>query len=139
MNTEIKNTIKNEKGFTLVELIVVIAILAVLAAVAIPNYMSYQHRSKINTDVSTVSELLRSAKMYYIERGTEPSFSDLVDNGDYTGDEKLATGSNLSTITFSADADGNFSTSNFVATATSGSFKPSGEVIENEELPRAVK
>ncbi|MCH5184481.1 MAG: prepilin-type N-terminal cleavage/methylation domain-containing protein, partial [Oscillospiraceae bacterium] len=78
MNTEIKNTIKNEKGFTLVELIVVIAILAVLAAVAIPNYMSYQHRSKINTDVSTVSELLRSAKMYYIERGTEPSFSDLV-------------------------------------------------------------
>ena len=37
---------KNNKGFTLVELIIVIAIIAVLAAVAAPQYIKYVERSR---------------------------------------------------------------------------------------------
>ena len=44
----IKKMKKNQKGFTLVEVIVVAVIVAVLAAVAIPLYMGYIKDSRIN-------------------------------------------------------------------------------------------
>ncbi len=77
MNTEIKKTIKNEKGFTLVELIVVIAILAILAAVAVPSYVNYQYRAMVSTDVSTCAEILRAARMFEIENGTVATTADI--------------------------------------------------------------
>ena len=46
--------IKSNKGFTLVELIVVIAILAILAGVAVPAYSGYMTKAK---DAAVLSEL----------------------------------------------------------------------------------
>jgi prepilin-type N-terminal cleavage/methylation domain-containing protein len=44
----VNDMVKNQKGFTLVEVIVVAVIVAVLAAVAIPLYMGYIRDSRIN-------------------------------------------------------------------------------------------
>ena len=41
---------KNNKGFTLVELIVVVAVLAVITVVAAPQYIKYVEKSKVGTD-----------------------------------------------------------------------------------------
>ncbi|MDD7326681.1 MAG: prepilin-type N-terminal cleavage/methylation domain-containing protein [Lachnospiraceae bacterium] len=55
MNTKVAK--KNNKGFTLIELIVVIAIIAVLAAILAPQYLRYVEKSRVTSDASTAKEI----------------------------------------------------------------------------------
>jgi len=54
---------KNNKGFTLVELIVVIAILGVLMAVLVPQYIQYVEKSRQGADRSTLGEIYHSVEI----------------------------------------------------------------------------
>jgi type IV pilus assembly protein PilA len=138
MNKEIKNTITNEKGFTLVELIVVIAILAILAAVAVPNYVNYQYRSALNTDISTASEIVRAARIALIEDPSK-SISKASDLDEFSGNELLASDKTATVDSLTITASG----SDPIVVATSGlkagSYSVSGDVTENEPLPSITK
>lgn len=52
-----KKLTKNNKGFSLIELIIVIAIMAVLVAIIAPNLTKYLGTSKKNTDKKNADEL----------------------------------------------------------------------------------
>jgi type IV pilus assembly protein PilA len=52
-----REVMKNNKGFSLVELIVVIAIMAVLMAVLAPALLRYVEKSRIQSDDSTAAEV----------------------------------------------------------------------------------
>ena len=53
----------NNKGFTLIELIVVIAILGILAAIAIPAYSSYKKNAAVAADDATCKVIYDAAMM----------------------------------------------------------------------------
>ncbi len=57
--TKMKQSLKNRKGFTLVELIIVMVIIAILAAALIPTMMGYINDAKKTANTST-------ARAYYV-------------------------------------------------------------------------
>lgn len=48
---------KNNKGFSLVELIIVIAIMAVLVGILAPQFLKFVHNSRISTDIQNADEM----------------------------------------------------------------------------------
>ena len=51
---------KNNKGFSLVELIIVIAIMAILVGVLVPTYLIYVQKSRVSHDAQLVDSISKA-------------------------------------------------------------------------------
>ena len=69
---------KNNKGFSLVELIVVVAIMAVLVAVLAPTLLRYVEKTRIQKDESAVSEVVEAAKIACAQESVATSITSTV-------------------------------------------------------------
>ena len=60
--------IRKNKGFTLIELMIVVAIIGILSAIAIPNFMKFQARSKQSEAKSNLKALFTAQRSYFQEK-----------------------------------------------------------------------
>lgn len=63
---------KNQRGFTLVELLVVIMVIGILATIAVPRFLASQDRALITAAVADVDHFRKALAVYEIEYGVFP-------------------------------------------------------------------
>lgn len=61
-----------QKGFTIIELIVVIAIIAILAGIIIVNVSQYQQKAKVAWAVGQINQIQKALEMYKNDHGYYP-------------------------------------------------------------------
>lgn len=110
----------NEKGFTLIELMIVIAIIGILAAVAIPNYISFRDKAYCSGAESDANSILGTLADYY----AVPAHTGAIVGSVPTS------GGTLLGLTFKALSNGNTATvstlngpTNYVVTVTDTSTR----------------
>ena len=57
----------NERGFTLIELMIVIAIIGILSAIAIPNFLAYRTRGQDSAAIAAGKNFYNQAMAYYAD------------------------------------------------------------------------
>jgi len=98
-----------QRGFTLIEVMIVIAIIGILSALAIPAYQDYTIRAQVTEGLSLASDLQASIAEYYAQNGTWPAdvtalgLPGTVRNSSYV--QTIAVTDGLITITYGGQAN----------------------------------
>ncbi len=105
----------NQKGFTMVELMVVVVIVGVLAAVAVPMYTKYIKNARVSEATGKIGEVVTSAKAWAIEN--QNAAGNPIWPSGATGIVDL-TRTDLFTYAITGGGGGNANTSAFTVRAT---------------------
>lgn len=107
----LKKLFREEKGFTMIELIIVIAIIGIIGAIVAPNFTSTTDNSRFKADIQSVRAYNNAKVLYEAERGTmaettvDTIITELFDEGYLQADENVP---QLEGACYDLDANINF-------------------------------
>ncbi len=69
--------VRSQKGFTLIELMIVVAIIGILAAIAIPNFLKYQAKSRQSEAKTNLGAIFVAESAFFGERSYFGAFNEI--------------------------------------------------------------
>ena len=111
---------RQQRGFTLIELMIVVAVIAILAAIAIPNYLEQSRKGRRAEAVRAVGEFQLAMERW---RAENPSYSNCAGSGCGSGTYPAKPTSDFYTV-----PDANITTS---ATGYSITLDPAGKQVND--------
>lgn len=72
----LKRILRDQRGFTLIELVIVLAVIGLLIGIAIPVYQHVLESARVRTDSSNAAMVENAVQMYRAEKGKLPEIED---------------------------------------------------------------
>ena len=91
-----------QKGFTLIELMIVVAIIGILAAIAIPAYQNYTIRAQVTEGLSLADGWKTGIAEFYAQNGVMPSGSSTTGSATQIIAAGATTGKYVSSVSVAA-------------------------------------
>ena len=109
--------VRNEKGFTLIEIIIVLVVLVILAAIAVPRYINMANQAKISVAKAQVAQIkstldLVCVKMFIINGSAPTRASSVIVNAGFTSgkDSDIGIAPDIWNVTLKAKGAGTSAT-----------------------------
>jgi len=124
---------RSEKGFTLIEVVVVVSIIGILAGIAVPRYSNYRQQAEQHADRLTAKVVQTALQLYYVEQGSYPllegfSGAKATDEGPQALFTELVNKKYLTEIpSFSKSAKVTYDNTKGTFTVTHDSLEPTSE------------
>jgi type IV pilus assembly protein PilA len=129
--TKLRKRIESEKGFTLIEMLIVIIILGILLAIAVPAYLKFKDRANNNAAAADIRAMIPAVEAYN------------ADNNGYAGMQIGGTGASslqatydtalkgAPTVTILSKSASTYCIRATVGNATAYKSGPSGDIVVN--------
>lgn len=134
---------QNQKGMTLIELIIVVALIGIIGAVLVPTFSNVTNKARITTDISTVKTFQRQVDIFEAEFGYVPGIkaaSGKLENLEvYMAIDELVDKNYMDTKYVALDENKNFTLT--LKTADDGtkvsvvSYDPAGRMFKLTNVP----
>ena len=116
-------TMKKDRGFTIVELLIVIVVIAILAAITIVAYNGIQNRAKSSAGQSLANSIQKKAEAWNSIKGAYPTNAQLVAGDSAAPEAKLDDTSSVSSSAVTATTANGGKVVTFLGNCTGGGAK----------------
>lgn len=124
-------TLKQQGGFTLIELMIVIAIIAILAAIALPAYQSYVVRTQVSEVITAASAARTEIAEVVASNGTVPANYGISDQtSEFVASVSLTATGDAPVITATARSTNNSSEVNGETITLTGTVDSATNTVE---------
>ena len=126
---------KNNKGFSLVELIVVIAIMAVLVGVLAPQFIKYVEKSRVSTDMQNVQQMKSAVEAEVADNETAAATTVTIKIKDGTATSSIDLSSTSKVVKMKSSK---WQEITFTLTPSSGTWEASGTTTNGDKDMKSV-